>query len=508
MDRREFLQAMGITSAGAILAPSALADGTGKKKPNLLIIHGDEFNFRYIGCYGDKIIQTPHIDAIAENGTRCDNFYANHPVCTPSRGSMMTGRYPQCNGAIANDHPLKEDEITFAEQIRKAGYKTGYSGKWHLDGHAKPGWAPKRQFGWEDNRFMVNRGHWKELIDTPSGPAVGQKNGKNSYGAIGNKETFTTDWLADKTVDFIKANKANPFCYMVSIPDPHGPNTVRAPYNQMLKGKTLPKPLICDENPEDRPAWARSRGFHGPENRFGYYGMIKCIDDNVGKIVKALKDEGIYENTIIVFCADHGDLMGEHGLNNKGVPYEASAKVPFIIQGPGGIPKGKVNDNVISMVDFGPTMMGLLGIDKSGREQGYDASKVLTGKKSKWDDIAFLCNHGGKGGGWLGAATKEYKLVYDVVGEPWLFDLKKDPEERKNFFSKPAYKSIVKEMTEKLLVYGQRCDDTLLNEVEIKKGMDAAIAGETEKYAGKKATLVPKAKKAKGGKKRKKKGAK
>ncbi len=507
MDRRNFIKNLGITATGVMVSPSLMAEDKKKKRPNLLIIHGDEFNFRYIGCYGADFIKTPHIDSLANGGTRCDNYYANHPVCTPSRGSMMTGRYPHVNGAINNNEHLKHDEITFAEMCKRAGYVTGYSGKWHLDGGGKPGWAPKNKFGWEDNRYMFNRGHWKKLEDTSEGPKVGTKNGKNTYGVIGDEKTFTTDWLADKTVDFIKKNKNNPFCYMVSIPDPHGPNTVRSPYNTMYNDVEFQTPKASTSRPNDRPAWARARGHHGPENRSKYCGMIKCIDDNVGKIVKTLKDEGVFDNTIIVFCADHGDLMGEHGLNNKSVPYDASAKVPFIIHWPEHIPAGKVSTEVMSMVDFGPTMLGLMGVDKSGKEQGHDATNVLLGKSQQWKNYAVLMNHG-KSSSWLGIATQDYKLIYDTYDEPWLFDLKKDPDELFNYFSDPEYKEIVKKLSAKIQEYCLETSEPLLNDPVISKGMKAGGTGATAHYKGKTAAIPTKdnsAKKAnKKGKKKKK----
>lgn len=130
---------------------------------------------------------------------------------------------------------MNDDVISFAQILKKNGYMTGYAGKWHLDGNEKPQWEPKRKFGFEDNRYMFNRGHWKILELTPDGPQVrARKNGKPGYGVTGaDKKSFTTDFLADRTIEFIEKNKNKPFCYMVSIPDPHGPDTVRKPYDTM-----------------------------------------------------------------------------------------------------------------------------------------------------------------------------------------------------------------------------------------------------------------------------------
>jgi len=168
--------------------------------PNLLIIHTDEHNFRTLGCYRALLppeqafvwgpgvqVETPHIDSLAASGVLCDRFYATSPVCTPSRASFVSGLYPQNTGAHTNDLPMRDDVVTFAEVLRRRGYATGYAGKWHLDGDAKPGWTPARKFGFDDNRYMFNRGHWKQLEDTPQGPRVKsvQDTGKETYDASG-----------------------------------------------------------------------------------------------------------------------------------------------------------------------------------------------------------------------------------------------------------------------------------------------------------------------------------
>ena len=157
----------------------ALAD-----KPNLLVIMTDEHNFRTLGCYretlspqqafmwGKAVVETPNIDSLAKNGAICTSFYATTPVCSPSRASFISGLYPQATPVVTNNIPLNDDVISFAELMKRQGYKTGFCGKWHLDGEGKPQWAPKRKFGFDDNRFMFNRGHWKKLEITPKGPRV------------------------------------------------------------------------------------------------------------------------------------------------------------------------------------------------------------------------------------------------------------------------------------------------------------------------------------------------
>jgi arylsulfatase A-like enzyme len=162
-----------------------------EKPKNLLIIQTDEHNFRTLGCYralmpedqsfiwgkGVKV-DTPNIDSIASRGAVCTRFYATSPVCTPSRAALMTGRYPQNTGSISNDLPMLDQMETFASVLSREGYDSGYAGKWHLDGDAKPGWKPERSFGFTDNRYMFNRGHWKNLAEDEGGPRVGAVDAK------------------------------------------------------------------------------------------------------------------------------------------------------------------------------------------------------------------------------------------------------------------------------------------------------------------------------------------
>ena len=182
--RAAFL-ATALFSLGLGVAPAAAKEAG----PNLLIIYTDEHNFRTLGCYRallpneqafmwgkDAVVTTPHIDWLAEKGAVCTSFYATTPVCSPSRSSFVSGRYPHRTPVVNNNIPLDDEIITFAEILRRQGYATGYAGKWHLDGQGKPQWEPERRFGFTDNRFMFNRGHWKKMEDMPSGrttrPAV------------------------------------------------------------------------------------------------------------------------------------------------------------------------------------------------------------------------------------------------------------------------------------------------------------------------------------------------
>ena len=431
---------------------------------NLVIIQTDEHHFGTLGCYGGKIVGTPHIDSIARQGVTCTAFYAATPVCSPSRASFISGRYPQKTPVVTNNIPLADSVVTFAEVLRRRGYATGFAGKWHLDGSGKPQWAPERQFGFSDNRFMFNRGHWKKLVDSPKGPRIGARNekGQATY-AVDNadEKTFSTDWLASKAIDFIAANKDKPFCYYLSLPDPHGPNTVRAPYDTMYADVKVPIPATLIRQPGQIPGWGKSANVNAAALRRlmpGYYGMVKCIDDNVGRILAELKKHNLLDTTMIVFTSDHGDLCGEHGRLNKGVPYEGSARIPFLVSCPGRLPADTTVQEALSTVDFFPTAMKLLGISYDKKVDGRDASGLLAGtEEESWNDIAFLRSTPGQP--WLCAVSARYKLVYSAQDDPWLIDLQQDPGEVTNLFGKPGLQDVARTMTGQLIEYARRHQD-------------------------------------------------
>lgn len=477
INRRDFIRMAGMVLTVPTMA-SLATEKADKKKPNLLIIQTDQHNFRTLGCYRETlspeqafmwgenaVVETPNIDWIAHNGAICTKYYATSPVCSPSRASFVSGQYTQNTLVITNHAAMSNDVITFADILGRAGYATGYAGKWHLNGEEKPQWAPARKFGFKDNRYMFNRGHWKQLEGTPQGPRVKARKGKQGKkpstdikGA--DEKSFTTDWLADKTIDFISSNKKNPFCYMVSIPDPHGPKTVRAPYDSMYNSMVFRKPHTYTMPPDETPDWAMPENFSHSQSQ--YFGMVKCIDDNVGKILKHLRETRLIDNTIVVFTSDHGDMLGEHDRRYKGSPFEASAKIPFVIYYPEKIKAGRTVPQALGTVDFLPTILGLMEVSTAGKEEGRDASSLFTGGNppADWKDVTFLRRAQTNGLKWLAAFTGRYKLVVSPGNPPWLTDMQQDPDELKNFCFDPEYREIVRTLAKEIIDYGKRFNDT------------------------------------------------
>lgn len=447
--------------------------------PNVLILQTDEHHPKTLGCYGGTIVGTPFIDSIAAGGVVCDSFYATTPVCSPSRACLVTGRYPQNHDVVTNNIPLRPGLPTFASLLESKGYATGFAGKWHLAGSGKPQWNPPEGFGFADRRFMFNRGHWKKFELAEDGPRVAAegRNGQPSYDVgDADSESFSTDWLTDRAIDFIEAQDG-PWMYFVSYPDPHGPNTVRTPYDTMYDDVDVPIPATLTKSADASPGWAKPAGVTAQQIRRlmpPYYGMVKCIDDNIGRLLAVLKSRGQLENTIVVMTSDHGDLCGEHCRLNKGIPCEGSARVAFVIDGP-GVGDGLRVGQALGMVDFFPTLCGVMNHEIPATVEGRDASPLLRGDQVEWTDITFLRSTSG-GGTWLAAVSDDRKLVFSKSDPPWLIDLKNDSDELVNEFNNLRYQADITQMANALLTYVEETEDPYGDDRKIRGDLKLAAA--------------------------------
>lgn len=430
--------------------------------PNLLVIHTDQQSSWTLGAYGGTVVETPNIDRIGREGALLNNFFTNSAVCTPSRGCLVTGRYPHAHGAHTNNLPLGRDEIAFAQVLKDNGYDTGYVGKWHLDGRRRPGWIHEdRSMGFDDCEFMFNRGHWTKIADTGMGECEATV---FPYGVMGDEETYPTDWLTNKALAFLDRPREKPFCLMLSLPDPHGPVEVRAPYDTMFKPEDMELPATF--NDPNVPDWLGNKSLASPGTpdreaklrRFLalYYGEVKLIDDAVGRLLDNLETTGRLDNTVVVFTVDHGEYAGEHGLMNKNQIYETAYRVPMMVRWPEAINAGTVLDQVIDTVDFQPTILRLMGFEPCGREQGCDASPLLRGDELKWTNESFL-HHAQLDK--AGIFTDEYELAYcKDSDEALLFDRKNDPDQVDNLYGKPGYEEVTSDLTRRIVEHNVEVD--------------------------------------------------
>lgn len=427
------------------------------KRPNLLVIYTDQQSSWTLGCYGGKLVETPAIDSIGNEGAVLENFFTNSAVCTPSRGCFLTGRYPHSNGAYTNNHPFAPGQLTVADVLAEAGYETGYAGKWHLQPRHSENWlTPDRSNGFADCQWMYNNGHPKS--------AVQREGEKPELTHVTNVGRNISEWLADKAVEFLGRGHDKPFFYMVSFPDPHTPFTVNAPYDTMYDPEDMPLPETFYE--KDRPDWLDDRSdiMHivcevdtDPSERetllklskARYCGEVKCIDDNVARILDCLKQKGILDDTVVVFTTDHGEYMGEHGIYFKNQFYETAYRIPMLIRWPKSIVAGTRIDRIVDTVDFQQTILALMGVEPVGNEQGVDASGLLRGETVEWTDESFIHHNTLER---AGIFTPEYELGY-VKGsqDHILFDRVNDPLQKNNLFRDPTCREVIARLTERII---------------------------------------------------------
>jgi len=433
--------------------------------PNVFIVYTDEHNFRTLQAYlpllpeaqrhpwGEQVpLETPNLNFLAEQGVIMNNCYVSTPVSTPSRASFMTGLYAHKTSAQQNNLVLDTTLTTLAQVFKNNGYKTGYAGKWHLSGTAKPGWNPTPDYGWEENDFMINRGHYKSVKDSPLG---GTPLLPNSESALVEGYNHMTEFLTDKAIDFISRNEDNPFLFVLSIPDPHGPNVASTAYFNLFKNFEFLKPPTANKNMADYPSWASGKVNLAQNDLRNYWGMVKCIDDNIGRVIDALRDSDLLDNTIVIFTSDHGDMCGEHGRVDKSIPLEASLKVPFIVYAPSLIASDYVVQEAVSNIDVFPTLVDLCGLQGMPEVDGISIAPLLKNENNYLGrNMVFSRSPGGESG-WISVTTDRYKLVFSSVSgdKPWLIDKQEDPDELINFYDVDTYQEIRAYLTNNLITY-------------------------------------------------------
>jgi arylsulfatase A-like enzyme len=329
----------------------------------------------------------------------------------------MTGRYGHTTGVIHNDIRLPDGEVVISELMKKAGYATGYIGKWHLSGNRKNPVDAKSRRGWD---FWAVR----NCSHAHSDPMYWLNDSRSAVRVPGWEPEVQTD-LA---VEIIKKNKRGPFSLFLSFGPPHNPYKAPQGYVTMYGGKTLtPRP--------------NARGT-GTDTLRQYYAMVTSLDTCVGRISAALSEAGVADNSILVFTSDHGDMLGSQGESLKQRPWEESINIPFIVRYPGTIQAGQRRDWIVSSVDVMPTLLGLCDIPVPSNVQGLDYSATFTGQSKKERDAAFLFNVAAGSGpplDWRGIRTKEWNCAFNTKGDWVMYDLKNDPYQRKNLVRDPQW---------------------------------------------------------------------
>lgn len=446
-------------------------------RPNLLYIHSDQHNPFITGCYGDPLVETPHLDRLASQGVVFDAAYCTSPICVPSRMSMLTGQHPYQNQVWTNRHILHSGIPTFAHALGAVGYRSVLAGRMHVRGPDQlHGYADRLVGDHMPNNLGGPPGNMGILkgTETPvrktlatSGP------GQVAYQLHDEEVAAAAVGYLDQIGREQRAGlETAPFSLSVGFMLPHPPYVPRrAMYERYRDRVTLPrKPRAFDD--ERHPYLRRWRSHTGSETvseeealntRAAYWALVQETDALVGQILTALEANGLAENTLIIYTSDHGDMMGEHGLWWKHTFYEESVRVPLIMAWPGAIAPGNRCSRVVSALDVNATILDALNAPALPHSPGRSVLGLVaqdagaTGAvgagrgTSEWDDLAFAeyCEdqYSPPGGAYQRMIRRgQWKLIDYGDAPPQLFDLENDPDELEDRAADPSCAATVSEL--------------------------------------------------------------
>jgi len=449
-------------------------------RPNILWICSDQQRFDTIRALGNERINTPHIDRLVGEGVAFTQASCQSPVCTPSRASFLTGRYPRTTRCRQNGQAIPADERLLPRILADAGYVCGLSGKLHLascsdgkveeridDGYQVFHWSHHPQPDWPENAYqqwLTAQGvSWDELY-------AGEESGYVRAGMPA--EYHQTTWCAEMAIDFIREQvKGNPvslgnrvstpWLFSVNMFDPHHPFDPPQEYLDRYDPADMPLPKWRDDElvskPEvqqrdhrgahDEPGFMEFAALSDDEKRritAAYYAMIELIDDQVGRMLAALEETGQRENTIVIFTSDHGEMLGDHGIYLKGPHmYDEAVRVPLVMSWPGHFQQGLRSDALVELTDLAPTLMEACGLEPEPQMQGRSFHSILTGeadpdhhRDAVFSEYLNSWTHHRCYTSMLRTETE--KIVVHHGTEPGeLYDLQDDPDEFTNLWDDP-----------------------------------------------------------------------
>jgi len=505
MDRRGFIKMVGVSTLGLGVFGCGAGQSFGSKsakRPNILFIFTDDHAVRSIGAYGSKINKTPNIDRLANEGVIFDRCFCCNSICAPSRAAILTGKHSHSNGLMTNQNTFDGGQPTLPKFLKQADYQTALIGKWHL--RSTP-------TGFDHWQILPGQGNYynPDFID-----AQGKK---RLSGYVTDITTdLAIDWLGkrDESKPFLLMcqHKAPHRVWApgpdhltmyddVEIPEPDTLFDDYSDRSEVLKdnemmiarhmmydydlkiagakekdalGRAFKNPELRRMTPDQREKWDAA---YEPKNdkfkaanltgkdlvRWKYQRYIKdylrcvaSVDDNIGRLLDHLEQNGLADNTIVVYSSDQGFYLGEHGWYDKRWMYEESFRMPFIIKWPGVTKAGKRMSALAQNIDFAPTFLDAAGVDVPSEMQGESLRPLLKGKApADWRKSIYY-HYYERGEHHVpaheGVRTERYKLIHFYDTDEWeLFDLENDPQELKSIYSDPAYATTIKDMKAELM---------------------------------------------------------
>ena len=404
------------------------------ERANLLYIHSDQHAPQVLRCYGDPLVATPHLDDLAARGVLCSQVYCPAPVCVSSRMAMLSGRYPHDIGGWTNHDMLPAAVPTMAHAMGAGGYRPTLIGRMHSRG-------PDQLLGYAERLVGDHSGNYSEGGAPGNALSMLTRAGAGQSGYQVHDEDVTAaavHWLDRLGVQRRAGQMAGPFSLSLGYMLPHMPFIARredyVKYRSRINPPAHPRPLDDQVHPFLQ-WWRRHSGWDGASEeqvlnaRAAYWALVTRRDAMIGQVLQALRDNGLAENTLVVYTSDHGEQVGEHGLWSKRTFYERSVKVPAILCWPGHLPAGARCERVMSSLDINATMLAALECPALPHARGRNVLGVLQGAATDWEDVAFSEYCLDEGHYHRMVRRDEWKLNYYHGMEPQLFNLREDPDE-------------------------------------------------------------------------------
>ena len=433
------------------------------RNPNLIYVFADQLRYQSLGYTGDDRARTPNIDRLASQSLDFSNCVSGSPMCAPYRASLFTGKYSSSTGMVINELRINPDQRCFGHVLHDAGYQTYYIGKWHLwanqlGNHDDPAnsYTPPGPYrlGFDDYwaSYGFHHTYWNQYYHENSPERIVIKG-------------YEPDGQTDLAIDKLRSAAAvdKPFALFLSLGTPHDPwdrDNVPGDFLQLFEHVEfeLP-PNYQPQNDPHADAWARlsadQRGQLTDWMRV-YYAMTANLDWNIGRVLEAVEQLGLYKNTIFVFTSDHGEMFGAQGRRAKNIFYDEAVRVPFLIRWDGQFGGGHQTDACLNTPDIMPTLLGAMNLDIPDEAQGFDFSPVLRGAAIDQPDAAFMQGMGATaifedGHEWRALRGKRYTYaVYRADQSELLFDNVVDPCQMTNLAGSADCADLVAEFRDQL----------------------------------------------------------
>lgn len=425
--------------------------------PNILILMTDQQSKYHLGCYGDDVVRTPNLDALAARGVTLDNAYCASPVCVPSRMSFMTGRRPSANGVWNNNHVLRSDIPTWAHALGVAGYETSLIGRMHFVGPDQRHGFEHRPLGEYSAAHPGTPRRGGVLLDKLSGTSGQSRRAVEVSGRGRTTYQAFDDAVADATCEFLQRKGEDPgdrpFAAVAGFVLPHCPFAAPADlFDYYYDHVDVPQPDEA-ERANEPPAirkFKQIRGLYPPLDeerirvaRAAYFGLCEYFDRKAGAVLSALDQAGLKDDTLVIYCSDHGEMAGEHGCWWKSNYYEGSVGVPLIASLPGTLPEGQRSGHITNLMDIGPTLLDLVGADPLPAVDGRSILPSLSSPSPEATGETFSEHVGQEGIPSRMIRQGPWKLYnYHDTTPPALFNLEKDPGELTDLGRDPAFADV------------------------------------------------------------------